>query len=322
MSLPLPNFYDPNQVSQLFIERAGLVADAAERYRRTHKIAPASEDKLRIAAFGIDCQVGFCLPSASLFVPGAVADTTRTIEWLYRNMDRLSGLHFSMDTHRVFQIFHPAWWVDAAGEHPEPFTTISHADVVAGKWQPIAHPRECLEYTRLLEEQGKYVLTIWPYHTLLGGTSHALVPALMEAAIFHSIARRHQTHFETKGTHALTENYSVLSPEVSELRQRVVGGFNTPFYRLLMDYDRVYVFGQAKSHCVLSTLKDIDAHIKATDPALADKIWLLEDATSPVPAPPIDPLPPALDFAAVADAAFADFKRSGMHIVTTADPIN
>ena len=113
MSLPLPDFYRPQQVPQLYLERAGLVAEAAEAYAAAHHLKPAGQDPVRIAAFGIDVQVGFCTPGASLFVPGAVEDTTRAIEWLYRNLDRVSGLFFSLDTHRMFQIFHPAWWVDA-----------------------------------------------------------------------------------------------------------------------------------------------------------------------------------------------------------------
>ncbi len=260
-----PAFHDDKRIGELWIERAAEVADAA----RTADLAPASADKERIAAFGIDCQVGFCTPGASLFVPGAVDDMRRTLDWLYRNMERITALHFSLDTHRVFQIFHPAWWTDDKGNHPAPFTPIFHEDVRAGRWTPLAHPRECLEYTKRLEETGKYVLTVWPFHTLLGGLSHALVPSLMEAAIFHAVARKAQTHFETKGTHAMTENYSVLSPEVKELGHKSVGAFNAPFFKLLMDYDKVYVFGQAKSHCVLATLKDMEAQC---DPALLDKI--------------------------------------------------
>ncbi len=321
MTMPLPKFFDRSRVDQLFMERAAEVADTAHEYRKQYRVAPSGRDKFRIAAFGIDCQVGFCLPNASLAVPGAVEDTQRTLDWLYRNLDRITGLHFSMDTHRIFQVFHPAWWTDPDGKHPAPFTPITREDIRTGKWTPIMHPRECLEYTERLEKSGKYVLTVWPFHTLLGGVSHALVPALMEAAIFHSIVRRHQTHFETKGTHAMTENYSVLRPEVTELGGQVVGSFNAPFFKLLMDYDRVYVFGQAKSHCVLSTLADIQKEIQATDPGLADKVWILEDAMSPVPAPPIDPLPPALDFPAIADRAIEDFRKAGMHVVKTTDPI-
>jgi nicotinamidase-related amidase len=303
------------------VERAQLVADEARRARKDGKIGPSSADRFRIAAFGIDCQVGFCTPGASLFVPGAVEDTRRTVDWLYLHMEKITGVHFSLDTHRVFQIFHPAFWLDDDGKNPPPFTTITHDDVRQGKYKPICHPAECLEYTKKLEAAGKYVLTIWPYHTLLGGLSHALVPALMEASIFHAVARSHQTHFETKGTHAMTENYSVLAPEVKELGNKPVGAFNAAFFRMLMDYDRVYVFGQAKSHCVLSTLRDLEAHITSTDPKLLSKIWILEDAMSPVPPPPIDPLPAALDFPRLADRAVEDFRRAGMNVVKTTDPV-
>ncbi len=321
MSLPTPKFYEPRRCAELHLERAADVAMTALDYRLRHRIAPAAQDKVRIAAFGIDCQVGFCTPGASLFVPGAVEDTQRALAWLYGNLDKITGLHFSMDTHRVFQIFHPAWWTDLEGKHPAPFSVVRTEDVRKGLWKPVACPRESMEYVRRLEETGKYVLTIWPYHTLLGGVSHALVPALMEAAIFHSLCRMTQTHFETKGTHAMTENYSVLSPEVRELGGHVVGAFNAPFFKLLMDYDRVYVFGQAKSHCVLSTLKDIRAELERTDPALIDKIYVLEDATSSVPPPPLDPLPPDLDFPRLADQAFDELRRAGMHLVKTTDPL-
>ncbi|OGQ15597.1 MAG: nicotinamidase [Deltaproteobacteria bacterium RBG_16_71_12] len=320
--LPRPKFYDDRQIGSLYLERAAMVAEEARAAADRLGITPAARDKTRVAAFGIDCQVGFCTPGASLFVPGAVEDTRRTLDWLYGNLDKITGLHFSMDTHRVFQIFHPAFWVDQSGKHPAPFTPIFHEEVRAGRWIPLIHPAECLEYTKRLEETGKYVLTIWPYHTLLGGLTHALVPELMEAAIYHAIARTAQTHFETKGTHAMTENYSVLSPEVKELGKQAVGAFNAPFFRLLMEYDRVYVFGQAKSHCVLSTLRDLQAHIAATDPGLIDRVWILEDCMSSVPPPPLSPLPPSLDFPRIADQAFEELKRAGMHVVKSTDPLN
>jgi nicotinamidase-related amidase len=323
MTLPrLPSFYEKGNAEKVYLERAADVAAAAYEARRQYGIKPAGEDKFKIALFAIDVQNGFCVPGASLFVPGAVQDTQRTIEWLYKNLDVITGLHFSLDTHRVFQIFHPAWWMNDRGENPAPFSTITYDDLKAGKWRAISNPRESLEYVRQLEASGKYVLTIWPYHTLLGGVSHALVPAFMEAAIFHAVARQRQTHFETKGTHALTENYSVLSPEVTAIGGNVVGQFNTAFFKMLMDYDRVYVAGQAKSHCVLTTLEDMQKHIEKNDRSLMDKIYILEDATSPVPPPPLNPLPPTLDFPRVADEKFKQFKAAGMHIVKTTDPVS
>ncbi|MCZ6874704.1 MAG: nicotinamidase [bacterium] len=321
MSLPLPDFYDPDTVGNIYLERAAQVAEAALTYQRQHHILPATQDSRRIAAFGIDCQVGFCTPGASLFVEGAVGDTQRTLVWLYRNLDKLTGLLFSLDTHRVFQIFHPAWWTDAQGRHPAPLSTITADEVRGGVWTPMRNREACLEYCEKLEASGKYVLTIWPYHVLLGGISHTLVPAMMEAAIFHSLVRQQQTHFEIKGEHPMTENYSVLSPEVQELGGQSVGGFNRSFFELLLGYDRVYVFGQAKSHCVRATLLDIRDHLLATNSAWTDKIWILEDAMSSVPAPPLDPLPPELDFPRLAEQTMAECRQAGMQVVKTTDPI-
>ncbi len=319
--LPMPGFFEPERVGELYVERAGLVAAEAERFARAHAITPAREDTRKIAAFGIDVQVAFCHPEGSLFVPGAQEDTARALRFLYGHLGRITALYLSLDTHAVHQIFHPCFWVDAEGRHPPPLTPITRADVQRGRWVPAREREACLEYVRKLEEGGKYVLTIWPYHALLGGASHALVPAMMELAIFHAIARDTPTVFRQKGQSPLTENYSVLSPEVTELGGRAVGGFDESLFDALMRFDRVYVFGQAKSHCVLSTLRDMQAHIQARDPALARKVYVLEDAMSPVPAPPIDPLPPALDFPAVAARAMEDFARAGMNVVRTTDPL-
>ena len=321
MALPIPDFYAPQTVGELYLERAALVADEAVRYQQQHAIMPAEHDTYRIAAFGIDCQVGFCTPDASLFVPGAVEDMQRTLTWLYSNLDKITDLYFSLDTHSIFQIFHPAWWADRDGRHPEPFTTITAAEVDDGIWTPVAHREESVEYCHKLEEGGKYVLTIWPYHVLLGGISHTLVPALMEAAIFHGLVRQCQALFEIKGTHALTEHYSVLAPEVAELGGQTVGSFNESLFSTLLEYDRVYVFGQAKSHCVRSTLYDMRDRIAATDPSLMSRVWILQDAMSPVPPPPLEPLPAALDFPRLAEETLKDMVQAGMHVVSTTDPL-
>ena len=43
---------------------------------------------------------------------------------------------------------------------------------------------------------------------------------------------------------------------------------------------------------------------------------------SPMPAPPLEPLPPALDFPRVADGALQDFRAAGMRVVRTTDPLD
>lgn len=329
MTAPLPSHYDRAAVGTLYLERATLVAEAALDYRQRHGIRDSAHDRLKIAAFGIDCQVAFCLPGASLFVPGAVEDTVRAVEWLYRHLERITTLVLSMDTHTVHQVFHPASWVDAEGEHPAPFTVITAADVRQRRWRPVLRVegvkdarRFFLEYCERLEATGRYVLTIWPYHALLGGASHALMPALMEAALFHAVARREETHYAIKGRSPVTESYSVLAPEVRELGTRTVGVFNEDLFTLLASHDRVYVFGQAKSHCVLSTLLDIERECRRRDPALLRRFHVLVDAMSPVTPPPLDPLPEALDFPRVADRAIEALGKAGMTLTRTTEPVD
>jgi nicotinamidase-related amidase len=322
-----PAFYAPAAVGTLFVERAAEVVAAGRRHRAEAGVRPSSEDRPRIAAVGIDCQVAFCLPGASLFVPGAVEDARRTIEWLYRNLPRITMLFFTLDTHSLFQIFHPAAWQDAGGEPPAPFTVITTGDVRDGKWIPVlddeAFPdarAAALEYCAKLEASGRYALTIWPYHALLGGASHALVPALMEAALFHAAAREIDPIFEIKGRARFTENCSVFGPEVRELQGTPVGVFNAALVETLRSYDRVYIFGQAKSHCVMESLEDLRRSLGEDREALA-RIHILEDAMSPVPPPPLDPLPESLDFPRVAQAAIARFREAGMRVVKTSDPL-
>lgn len=322
MSLPIPDFHQDARAGQLYLERTAEVADEARRYVARHGLRPAREDKVRIAAFGIDVQVAFCSPGASLFVPGAVEDTQRTLRWLYSHLDRVTELVFSLDTHRIFQIFHPAWWKDAQGQHPAPMTQVTAAEVRSGRWRATRFPEESLEYCERLEAQARYVLTIWPYHALLGGLSHALVPAFYEASVFHALVRDTATHFELKGENPLTENYSVLMPEVTEVKGQRVGEFNTRLFERLMTFDRLYVFGQAKSHCVLSTLRDLREHIERTDRSKMGRVHILVDAMSPVPAPPLEPLPPSLDFPRLADEAIEELRRAGMRVVRTTEPLD
>ena len=313
MSYPLPDHYSPGDNSKLYVERGGRIAKEAEQFAKINNIAPASKDSVKRALFIIDAQVCFCHPEGSLYVPGAIEDTKVLTEFIYRNLGNLTSLSFSLDTHRTFQIFHPAMWIDADGSHPDPFTVITYDDIKSGKWSSVHNPKECMEYCKRLENTGKYVLIIWPYHAMLGSAGHCLMPSLFEASMFHSIARKSQTEFETKGTHAMTENYSVLSPEVKELGGKPVGQFNTRFFEMLMKHDEVYIGGEAKSHCLKATMEDIQKEIEKRDPSLMSKIFILEDATSPVPATQ------DLNFPDIASRAFTDFGLAGMNIVKGAN---
>jgi nicotinamidase-related amidase len=320
--LPIPSFFDKALFDKLYMTRDAQIREEAMVYSRDNNITPATDDDQRIALFGIDVQGGFCLPGASLFVNGAVEDSIRTAEFILRNMNKITSLHFSLDTHHVYQIFHPTWWWDTTtNDHPAPLTIITSELIKQNRFRPLRLPLDSLAYVEELEKTGKYALIIWPYHTLLGSPGHAMVPAVFEAAMFYAVARRQQINFETKGEHVLTENYSVMSPEVKKVRGKVVGQFNTKFFKALMENDRVYIVGQASSHCVKTTIEDLLREIQLVDPALADKVYILEDCTSPVAAVVDEKGNTIVDFPAIAKQAFEDFKAAGMHVVKSTDDI-
>ena len=151
---------------------------------------------------------------------------------------------------------------------------------------------------------------------MLGGIGHAVVSAIDEACFFHSIARRTQVHYEIKGQNPLTENYSVLRPEVlNDPDGKPIDEKNRTFLEMLLGYDRVIIAGQAKSHCVAWTVSDLLTEIQQTDTELAKKIYLVDDLTSPVVVPGI------VDYTESADEAFVKFSDAGMHVVQSTEPI-
>ena len=171
-------------------------------------------------------------------------------------------------------------------------------------------------YTRELQSRGKYELTIWPYHAMLGGIGHALVSAIEEIVFFHGICRRSQPDFQVKGRNPLTENYSVLRPEITTGPDgKRIDAKNLPFIKKLLSFDAVIIAGQAKSHCVAWTIEDLLDEIQATGQPLADKVYLLEDCTSPVV------IPGVIDYTESADHAFQKFADAGMHLVNSTMPM-
>ena len=328
-SLPLPKFYKSDRVGEIWRVPYGDRSKQAIDWATEHRIRPASTDKKRVCLLAIDVQNTFCIPEFELFVGGgsgrgAVDDTRRLCEFVYRNLNRITTIIPTLDTHRAMQIFHPIFWVNAAGEHPIPVATqITLADVASGVWRvnpaialslgyTSAEPLQAhaLHYARQLSQEGKFPLTVWPYHSMLGGIGHALVPAFEEACFVHTVARGAQTQFELKGEHPLTENYSILRPEVMVgSGGEPIAGKNDRLIRQLLEFDAIYIAGQAKSHCVSWTIDDLLSEIKLRDPKLAQKVYLIEDCSSPVVVPGV------VDFTAAADAAYKRFAAAGMTIV-------
>lgn len=332
-SLPLPPHYDPQRVGEVWRVPYAERAVEARAWAERHGLHPVGEDRFRVALLAIDVQNTFCIPGFELFVGGrsglgAVEDNRRLCEFIYSNLDVITQIFPTMDTHQAAQIFHPLFFVNEEGEHPAPHTQITVEDIERGIWRfnpalgptlgldPAYVQAHLLHYTRALAASGHYALTVWPYHAMLGGIGHALVASFEEAIFFHSVARSSQPDIQIKGNHPLTENYSAIEPEVRQDHQgSPIGAVNRKLLDRLRTFDAILVAGEAKSHCVAWTVQDLLEHYRQSAPEQLKKIYLLVDCMSPVVVPGV------VDYTEAADAAFAQFAAAGMHLVCSTDPI-
>jgi nicotinamidase-related amidase len=331
--LPVPAHFDASRAGEFWRVPYEDRAREASAWSEKHGLRPAAEDEFRLALLMVDVQNTFCVPGFELFVAGrsgtgAVDDSRRLCEFLYRNLGTITQVFPSFDTHHAMQVFHSVWLVDEHGNHPAPYTLIAHEEVEAGRWRVNGAVAEALgigedyaarhlaHYTRRLAEGGKYDLTIWPYHAMFGGIGHALVSLVEEAVFFHGIARYSRPEFQVKGNQPLTEHYSMLGPEVTEGPDGdSLGTRNTELIDRLLTFDAVVVAGQAKSHCLAWTIDDLLEEDDVRDRRLAERTYLLEDCTSPVVVPGV------VDYTDEADAAFERFADAGLHVVRSTDPV-
>lgn len=334
IDLPIPSFFEPEKVGKVWRVKYEEIAKAALQWAKDHKeIQPAAKDDFRVCLIAVDVQNTFCIPDFELYVggrsgSGAVDDNRRLCEFIYRNLHHITQIVPTMDTHQAMQIFHGIFFVNEKGEHPGPYTVIEKEDIENGVWRfntllsenlqknPQYVQRHIQHYTGQLSNTGKFALMIWPYHAMLGGIGHALVSAVEEAIFFHTFARYSQADVQIKGRHPLTEHYSVFGPEVStDPDGKILVEKNQDLFAKLYKFDALVIAGQAKSHCVAWTIADLLDNIMARDRKLVEKVYLLEDCTSPVV------VPGGADFSDEADAAFRRFKDAGMNVVRSTEPL-
>jgi len=259
----------------------------------------------------IDPQFDFCNPKGTLFVPGADKDSERLAKFINDRGDRFADIHTTVDSHQIIHIAHPIFWKDPKGNHPKPFTQITADDVANGRWNTTnpAWQSRGLAYVRQLEldtpdHPARYKLFIWPPHCLIGTVGHALVPAVSDALIAWETRNFGQVNFVAKGSNLFTEHYSAVQADVPDDKDPSTR-LNTDLITLLSQVDEILITGQALSHCVANTIRDIAANFGDDN---VKKFTLIRDTTSSVP---------TLEF--LGDAFIADMTAKGMKVTTTND---
>jgi len=228
----------------------------------------------------IDMQNDFCDPSGSLFVPGADKDCERLAKMISRVKDRVDDIHVTLDSHRRLDIAHPMMWVDSQGNHPNPFTIISVDDVVNGVWNPVnpSWRNKVRDYVQKLQDNKRYPLCIWPEHCLIGSWGYGIYPVVYQA-LCEWEEQVAMVDFVTKGSNPWTEHYSIVQADVPEPDDQSTQ-LNISLINTLQNADIVGIAGEAKSHCVRSSVIDIVDNFGGDN---IEKIWLIEDTMSSVP---------------------------------------
>ena len=225
----------------------------------------------------IDPQRDFCKPDGALYVQGADDDMRRLAAM---PLDSFDAIHVTLDSHQWVHIAHPIFWTDADGNPPAPFTVVED-----NRWQA-RDPRlrdYARDYVRQLANRGRYALTVWPPHCIIGTSGHAVHDELAAALRSWSEARLVPIDYVWKGANPKTEHYSAIQADVPDPADPSTA-VNARLVASLREADELFVAGEALDYCLLNTLRDLVAQA----PDLAPKIVLLRDAASSIGACTVD----------------------------------
>lgn len=270
----------------------------------------------RIELLIIDPQNDFCNPTGSLYVGGAENDMSRLAKFINRVGDKLYDIHVTLDSHRLVDIAHPIFWVDGNNNNPDPFTIISYDDVRNGVWKAKnpGYQSRASNYVKTLESNQRYPLCIWPPHCLIGGLGHNVVPELHEALCMWEEKNFANVDFVTKGSNPFTEHYSGVQADVPDPTDPSTH-LNTGLISTLQEADIIILSGEARSHCLANTVKDIaDKFDSEGNIEYVKKMVLLTDATSDV-----GDLPGSTMFKDMGESFVSEMCGKGMQVSTTAE---
>lgn len=233
----------------------------------------------KVCLFIIDPQIDFCDPKGQLYVGGADLDSVRLGNFIKKNYPKIDDIALTLDSHHRVHVAHALSWLDSSGKHPDPFTPISADDVRTGKFRAYnpQFQQRYLDYVETLEKNGRYILCIWPEHCLIGSVGAAIVQPIWEGLHLwegqYAVANK-----VTKGSNLFTEHYSAVKADVEDWADPLTK-LNTNLVELLKEYDEILISGQALSHCVANTIRDVANEFSDDE---VKKFVLLEDTTSSV----------------------------------------
>lgn len=298
------------------------------------------ESELKLHIVAIDPQNDFCVADdghgnkGALVVPGADQDMTRLAKMIRRLGNKIDDIHVTLDSHQTVGIERPRWWKRATdGKMPDPFTCLGiHPDdrrivkFAPGGSAPNAFGMSPTEeeyttfrpsylhqggptgkgsfgYLKALAAGGKYPHIVWTEHCIVGSWGFSLYPAVADALRWWEGEFFARVNYITKGNNPWTEHFSGICAEVPDPSDPATQ-VNTAFIRMLEDASMIAMTGEALSHCLASSGRDIAKNF--SDPKYVEKITLIRDCTSNVG---------GFDF--LGDAFIKDLTALGMKVETS-----
>jgi len=195
----------------------------------------------------IDPQNDF-MEDGNLAVKGARNDILNLTTFIYNNLRKIDKIKVSLDSHTYKQIFSQIWWENAEGNHPDFYTVIDENS----KYKPVFHKEHSMKYLKYLADNNKELI-IWPYHCLLGTFGHNIEANLENMLSYFSLVTKKTVEKITKGSNPLSEMYGIFKEEFSEVNAQI----NPMLAKAYGKYENIIVAGEAKSHCVLETVKQM-----------------------------------------------------------------
>jgi nicotinamidase/pyrazinamidase len=216
----------------------------------------------------------------TLAVVGAIGDMDRLSVMVRKFGSEIDEIQMTLDSHYITHIAHPFWWKDKKGNHPAPFTLIGADSVAKGDWTATNPELQdwSKNYVDQLAANKRYPLVIWPVHCIIGSPGQCIDPSFLQAISewetkFYAIAPR-----TTKGSNPFTEHYSAVKADVEHPSDPTTR-LNSKLVDTLKDYDDILIAGEALSHCVANTIRDIADEFSVDQ---VKKFVLLQDASSNV----------------------------------------
>jgi nicotinamidase-related amidase len=281
----------------------------------------------------IDPQNSFCkvVPQADqqvihdgeLCVPGAWESmAVRLPKMIEKSKKMFKSISVTLDSHNPFHIAHPCLYKDSKGNQPSPFTIMRQENgsiigsvfnastnqfVDVGEYfgiKPSLH-KIIVEYLIKLKALNKFPHCIWPPHCLIGTSGHNVVQPLAQALFDWTQRTIANVDYVTKGSNPFVEHFSAVKAEVEDPGD-LSTQLNTDFIKKLDESDEIVFAGEARSHCLNNTVRDIVDSF--SDDSFVKKCVLLLDACDDVPG-----------FESYGESFVKDMTARGMRVAQTTD---